>query len=263
LAASGLRTCIINPAGLSQWLEYDASKQLTTVRGDFGNQLGFTYADGFLSSVSASSGDVVDYEYDQYGNLAKVTRTSANGQTTLRQYHYEDTRFPYALTGITDEKGVRYASWTYDAVGRAIKSVHAGNVDKTTFAYATDSSTVTNPLGKADIYHYSLVGGARRLISVEGQASTSCLASNQAYTYYDNGLLKSKTDKEGRVTQYEYNDRGLVERMVEAVGTPQERITTTQWHPTLPLPIKVTQGNRVVSYDYDNQGLLLARHVGN
>jgi len=262
-AATGSLTQIIHPSGMSQQLTYDTSGQIATVRDDFGNQFTFTYANGRLTSVASNSGAQASYAYDQYGNLVIVTKTSADGKTTTRQYHYEDTRFPYALTGITDERGIRYATWRYDSVGRAIESVHAGGADKTTFAYDIDTTTVTNPLGKSDIYRYAQVGGARRLVSVDGQASTSCLAANKGYTYNSDGSLQTKTDQKGIVTRYEYNPRGLITKLTEAAGTPEQRVTITEWHPTLPLPTKVTQGTQVVTYTYDTQGRLLNRRVGN
>ena len=37
-----------------------------------------------------------------------------------------DTTFPNLLTGIIDENGVRFATWTYDSLARATSSQHAG-----------------------------------------------------------------------------------------------------------------------------------------
>jgi len=226
----------------------------------------------FIDTLTSSSGAKVQYLYDKVGNLKQVSKTSADGKSTTRQYHYENSKFPYALTGITDERNVRYASWEYDDQGRATLSTHAGGAEKTTFAYnltadtsgavAVDTTTVTNALGKSDVYHYAQVAGARRLVSVEGQASTSCLAGNKQYSYYDNGLLKSKTDWNGNTTEYVYNDRGQVTKQTEAKGKPEERVTETVWHATLPLPVKITQGSRVESFTYDAQGRLKSHQIG-
>lgn len=256
-AAAGQLIQVISPSGLSQWLDYDVAGNLASVHDDFGHQLTLAHTGNLLQTLTGN-GEKIKYAYDAHGNLTGVTRTLASGSTTARQYHYEDTRYPYALTGITDERGVRYATWRYDAQGRAIESSHAGT-DKTTFTFTADTTTVTNPLGKQDVYIYAMVGGARRLVSVAGQASTSCLAANQSYTYYDNGLTKTKTDWQGNVTAYAYNDRGLVTQLTEAVGKPEQRIVLTEWHPTLPLPTKVTEGNQTVIYEYDAQGHLLRR----
>ena len=36
---------------------------------------------------------------------------------------------PFALTGIIDENGGRYATWTYDPGGRALSSQHGAGAD--------------------------------------------------------------------------------------------------------------------------------------
>ena len=55
------------------------------------------------------------YSYDTNGNLTKVTKPD----TYTIQYEYENATYVNALTGITDEKGVRYATFGYDSSGRA------------------------------------------------------------------------------------------------------------------------------------------------
>jgi len=46
-----------------------------------------------------------------------------------RTYHYEDTRFPNHLTGVTDENGDRYSTFAYDAEGKAILTEHAQTIN--------------------------------------------------------------------------------------------------------------------------------------
>lgn len=273
---TGLLSRIINPSGQTHWLSYNEKRYLTKVRDNFNNSFTFTYlnsTDGvFIDTITSSSGAKVQYQYDSFGNLKLVTKTTSDGKTTTRQYHYENGKFPYALTGITDERNVRYATWDYNNQGRAILSTHADGAEKTTFAYtlsadasgalAVDTTTVTNALNKSDVYHYAQVAGARRLVSVEGQASTSCLAANKQYTYDEQGRLKTKTDWNGNTTEFEYNDRGLVTKQTEAKGKPEQRVTETVWHNTLPLPIKITQGSRVETFTYDAQGQLKSHQIG-
>jgi hypothetical protein len=56
---------------------------------------------------------VVSYAYSPAGEL--ITATYADGAS--RTYHYEDTRFPGYLTGITAEDNQRYSWYGYDAKG--------------------------------------------------------------------------------------------------------------------------------------------------
>jgi YD repeat-containing protein len=70
-------------------------------------------------------------------------------------------------------------------------------------------------------------------------------------TCYSNGQLTSKTDNKGNRTTYIYNSRGLETSRTEAAGTPQARTITTDWHPTLFLPVTVTEPTRITTYTYD------------
>lgn len=257
---SGLLITEQDVRGLQHHLAYDAAKRLIAVSDDAGHTLSFSYDNNGRINVMTTPVGSVTFGYDDKGNLTSVTKTAGN-ETTTRTYVYDDSRFSYALTGIIDENGSRYTSWIYDDVGRVIDNHGVNSAEKTTLAYTDTTTTVTNPLGKADIYTYATAGGARRLVSVVGQASTSCLAANQNYTYYDNGLLKSKTDWKGNITAYEYNERGQITKVTEAADSANARVTTTVWHNSLLLPLSVTQDNQTVSYSYDTQGRLTGQQV--
>ncbi|WP_171011895.1 DUF6531 domain-containing protein [Pseudomonas sp. 2FE] len=244
------------PQGYQQ-LVYSAAG--VSVTDYLGHNLSFTVrADGQPASLHVSDLHVA-YGYNANNRLSQVTRTRGN-QSETRQYHYEDTRDPKLLTGITDERGVRYATWTFDDKGRAVSSEHAGGAEHTQVAYNADgSSTVTNELGKATIYRFVSIGGIKRVSAIEGEPSANCPNSNSTFTYDARGLLKTKTDNKGFVTTYDYNERGLEVARTEAVGTPQARTISTAWHPTLFLPVTVTEPRRITSYSYDAQGRQLSQ----
>jgi|GEM_PF-1811255 len=250
-------------ASIYQTLTYNAEEQLESVTHSLGGSLQFAYnSEGQLSQLTTPDNKTIAYTYDSKGNPTHVTTTYADASIRTRQYHYENADLPFALTGITDEKGVRYASWTYNEQGQAIESVHAGGADKTTFDYNGDVSTsVTSALNKTTIYHYDNSGGMKRLSSVEGVATANCAAANQAYSYYDNGLLQSKTDWQGNTTSYTYNDKHQEISRTEASGTPQARTITTQWHDTFNLPVQISEPSRVISYSYNAQGKLLNKTI--
>ena len=211
-----------------------------------------------LTGLTASSLQVT-YTYNTAGRVTKATRTQA-GQSRSRTYHYEDTREGGWLTGITDERNVRYVTWAYDAQGRAIKSELNGGVDKYLFTYNSNgSTTLTNPLGKQSTYSFQTIAGAKRITSLAGAASPNCPNSNSTFTYDSRGLIKTKTDNKGYVTTYDYNARGLETSRTEASATPQARTVTTEWHPTLYLPVTITEPERVLQLEYDAQGNQLSQ----
>ena len=87
----------------------------------------------------------------------------------VRYYLYEDPNFPHALTGIVDENNVRFATWAYDAQGRAILSEHAGGADRVELSYNADgSTTVTDALGAARAYGFTTLQGVVKPTSVTG-----------------------------------------------------------------------------------------------
>ncbi|WP_262410510.1 DUF6531 domain-containing protein [Aquipseudomonas alcaligenes] len=253
---------------LSQWSDaHGAVQQLTysgsqvTVTDNIGNSLSFTEDSSHQPLSLSAPGVQITYGYNTNKRLTSVTRT-AGGQTTQRQFHYEDSRNNSWLTDITDERGVRYATWTYDDQGRATSSEHADGAEHVGVAYNSDGTvSVTNELGKVAKYSFQYIKGVRRITSIQGEPSPNCPNSNSSFTYDSNGLLKTKTDNKGYLTTYTYNSRGLEISRTEASGTPQARTITTEWHPTLFLPQTVTEPNRIIRYQYDNQGRQLSRTV--
>jgi len=235
-------------------LNHDEIAFTTTVTDSVGNTL-FKQknADGFVTQADINGVESVTYIYDSQDRLVEAQRESG---TVTRQYHYEDFRFPHHLTGITDERGVRFATWAYDQKGRGILSEHVGQERAELVFNANDSTTVTNSLGKDTTYHFAEIEGLRRVTQVEGHASTNCTAANKNYTYHPSGMLETKTDWKNNTTSYQYNTRNLESSRTEALGTPQERTITTEWHPTFNLRTKVTEPGKETVFTYDEEGRL-------
>lgn len=191
-------------------------------------------------------------------------------------YHYENELIPYALTGITDSAGIRYASWTYDDQGRGISSEHAGGVDRTTIEFDEDTSrdnnnwinSVTSPLGRVSNYNIEAKWANRRYLvkSVDGEASLNCVADAKSMTHQNGfdatigsfSLISSATDKEGRVTNYSYDAKGRRANVTQASGTPEETTTLTEWHPIYRLPVSRTVNGLITDYTYDDAGRMLS-----
>ncbi len=270
--AAGRLTRLTDPSGIVTTFQYNENKQLSRIENGLGDSLELAYdGQGRLEVLTDQSGSAWIYSYDANDHLAQVLYPDKTPADTTdnprRQYHYEDPNFPHALTGLTDENGIRYATWAYDAQGRAISSEHAGGADKTTLDYAyLDDATdprviVTNPLGKQTTYHLTTIHGVRKVTQVEGHPTASCAGANKAYQYDANGNVISKTDWNGVTTTYTYDmDRNLELSRTEAAGTPEARTITTEWHPQFRLPIRVTEPNKITEYSYSPQGQLLNRH---
>ena len=191
---------------------------------------------------------------------------------TSQTYLYENANFPDALTGITDENGNRFATWTYDPnyiYPRAISNQRAAGADLTTVAYNNDGSiTVTNPLGVQEVHKFqffqaSIDASFPQYLSIcteiDRLATATTAAAVRKFTYDSNGYVASQTDWNGNVTKYTNDARGNELSRTLAYGTAQAETITTTWHLTFHLPTQISEGNRTFSFAYDANGNLLTK----
>ena len=134
---------------------------------------------GALPKSTTPDGGVYAYAYDGNNNILSSV---ANPDKTLRQYQYGNAAFPHTLTGLVDENGNLYASWTYDTLGRAISSQHPGGAELTTVAYQTGSSTVTDANGNARTYSLLTIFGVPKPVALTGRRYRRWAATRSAMT---------------------------------------------------------------------------------
>jgi RHS repeat-associated protein len=239
-------------------LAYDGNGRLITATDADGRSLQFAYgANDRLASVTDPAGGVYRYTYDSKGNLAGV----ANPAGETRTYHFENPALYHHLTGITDASGARVATFGYDAKGRAILTEQAGGAERHTVQYLTSGQVrVTGPTGAMMTYTFTGVRFANLLAAVSGDVGGGD-GSHKAVSYNANGHMIQATDHRGTVTRWTRDSQGRETSRTEAVGTPEARTITTQWHATLNLPIKVTEPGRETEYAYSATGLLLSETV--
>ena len=257
--------------GYQQNLTYDSSGNNTVVGDTFGRQLTFTYlANGLVDTMTDPLSHVTHYTYVERSGITPapspgtpgiwVLQTVTFPDSTSITYLYEDTTAinRFALTGITDENGNRYATWAYDANGRAVSSQHAGGADLTTVSYDDThvTRTVTNPLTKQTIYSLSSFEGSLQIDSIDQQASTHSAASNTVYAYDSNGYVSQKTDGNGNVTTYVNNSIGQQTSRTEGYGSPVARTITTTWDSAFRVPDEIAEPNLTTDFTYDSSGNL-------
>ena len=279
--ASGKLQSITARNGMTQTLVYsDVSTPgvpraglLIQVADSLGRSIGFAYdAQGRITKVTDQAGQPYLYTYDQAGNLATVTYPDL----TQRQYlyneaaHVQNSNAPWLLTGIVDENGSRFATFSYDAKGRAIATEHAGGVDRYQFSFISTipaaSTLVTDPLGTQRRYDYSYLNShfSNKALS---QPCVTCGGQNaRSITYDQNSNPTAITDFKGIKTTYSFDlIRNLEISHTEASGTPQQRTVTTQWHPIYRLPTQIMEpapgGTRTTTFAYDSSGNLLAKTI--
>lgn len=247
----------ITAKGVSKTLEHNGGK--IKISDIYGHTI--TVTEDNLSQPLTMMTDTlkIDYSYDDKWQLIAINKTYEDHIESIKFLH-EDERNDRSLTGIINAMGIRYATWTYDDLGRAISSEHAGGSEKVEVTYNDDvSTTVVNPLGKSTTYRFKFINGVKRITAIEGEPTPHCSKSNSIFAYDSQGLLKVQTDNKGNMTTFEYNDKGQEVSRTEASGTPQARVVSTKWHPTFNLPTEITEPLRVTRYTYDDQGRQLSQ----
>ncbi|MFZ2725171.1 MAG: RHS repeat-associated core domain-containing protein [Methylococcaceae bacterium] len=246
--------------GFKQTLSYDGVGRLSQVVDSFGQSLSFYYvsstADANIDHIVLPDNNIIYYIYQTNGNLSDVIYPT----TAKRSYYYEDSRFPNALTGITDENRVRFASWTYDTQGRAISSEHAGGVEHVDLTYNTNgTATLTDALGAVRTYNFQPILGVVKSTGLN-QPCATCGSGANTIHYDTNGNVNYRIDFNGNRTNYSYDlTRNLETSRTEGLKadgttTPETRTITTQWDSVFRLPAVVTQADQQTSWQYDTHG---------
>jgi len=251
--------------GYTQTLQYNASNQLSSVTDTYSRTLQLTYSNGLLQTVTTPDNLVLTYGYNSSGvspgvldRLASITYSTT--PITSQSYLYQNATVPFALTGIIDENGNQYATWTYDSRGRALTSQHGSGADLITISYddITGNRTVTNALGQQELYKFSVLQGVHKSTETDRLATSTTAAATRLFTYDPNGYTGSSTDWNGNLTTYVNDIHGDPTTINEAVGTAQARTTTIVYDSTfVHLPSTVTTQGLITSFVYDaNENLL-------
>ncbi|MFM0741960.1 DUF6531 domain-containing protein [Paraburkholderia xenovorans] len=181
------------------------------------------------------------YAYDKNGNLASVTAPYGY----VRQYLYEDARFPNALTGIKDESGSRVATWTYDSSGRAVSVTHPDTTRNVSLSYLSGTTKLSDMSG-VSTYAFD-VGDTVRPRSIGTPGGTV------SRTWDTAGNLKQRQTPDGGV-QYTWDN---VNRPTKAVATVagKKTVTTIEYSDGSSLrPHLVATPGKIRAFVYDVRG---------
>lgn len=281
---SGSLTGIDDPrAGLVFALTYDSVGRLSAVADRSGRKIEFAYdavnriTDVWGPDSSSHSSPHWTYTYDSALNRLS-SATDPTGAS--RVYAYENASFPYALTGITDENGVRFASYSYDSQGRASgENLWAGPsqtlpVSQYALTFQANNLThVVDPLGKARDYQFKIVQGVAVLDTVSDLCALCGGPGATKSRTYDpvTGFTDLVTDFNGNVTDYDYDNRGLEAKRVDASNdasppaTSAKRTTETTWNANFRVPDQRTVKNAsgtiesLTKWTYNTRGQATAR----
>jgi YD repeat-containing protein len=286
--ATGNLRLIRTRAGLQQNMAYSTRSTppsiapwaglLVTVTDAFGRRLSLTYdALGRVNKMTDPAGGEYLFAYDTSGgpagagNLSRITFPDA----TFRTYFYREAAnvnggvactapspvLSNVLTGITDEKGTRYATWTYDCQARATSSTHVLAADAYTFDYGSGTSTsYVDPLGTRRSAAIQRILGVALGTGTTQASSSGASTVSTAVTRDANGNRTSLTDFNGNRNNFTYDlARNLETSRTEgltAAGevTPHTRTISTEWDRNFRLPARIAEPLRITTNVYDPDG---------
>ncbi|WP_444930499.1 hypothetical protein ACJJIF_01545 [Microbulbifer sp. SSSA002] len=238
----------------------DSGVYQSAIADDNGNSVDLTWSDGKLIQITRNDGSVYKFAYADDDLLKTIT--FPGDENPQRTFRYEDDRFPNALTGVTDEAGKVYSTFTYDDQGRAIRTEHSDGAESIDVEYIDDyTRRTTNALDKQTTYNYTEIDGVKRITSVDGEASANCAAANKGYTYDANGFVASETDWEGNTTTYTRDNLGRELTRTEGLGAAESKVVVTEWHDSFNVPVKISTSEDVVEFAYDSSGHLLSKKI--
>jgi YD repeat-containing protein len=259
---AGLKIAVEDSYGRVLRFEYDAKLRLASVTDASNAKYLYGYSDRMMISMTAPTGATRSYLYGE------------TGLTTVAPYS------AYALTGIVDEHGTRYATYAYGG-GRAISSEHIGGASKVVISIPTWGEFDFGSIGYAQVKDATDVSRTLTMKPINGiykriglsepcTFSPGCTwpgqYSRETSDAYDaNGNMTSRTIYHGnntgaRKTCYQYDlTRNLETARIEAAPIDSSltadctgtfaaatlpalaRKITTTWHPTYRLPATITE----------------------
>jgi RHS repeat-associated protein len=265
-SGEALLTSIKARDGYTQTLSYNSANQLLMVADTNSRNLQFNYfANGLLNTVTLPDQSKLAYSYSSSGvsgtnqdQLTSVTYPTA--PATSWNYAYENSTFPFALTGETDELGNIFTSWIYDDQSRCVSVAQANQANYTQFSYNLDgTTTVTTPLGEQDTYKFKTLQGVPKIVEIDRAADGTVVAASEFLTYDVNGYIESVKDWNGAITAYTHDKRGDELTHTLAKDTRFAETTRTNWHRDFHLPLEIVTPLEAILFTYDNNGNMLRR----
>ena len=228
-AGTGRLLRVQQPDGQVISLNYNANGMLESAVHSTGRSIEFRYGGNprRLIGIDSEGSALVDYTYINGRLDSAIYAGGMSGKT----YLYENATFPNHLTGIEDEKSVRFATYGYDDLGRAILTEHAGGAGRVSLTFEEDgTTTLVTPLNETKIYSFSNDGYYRKLTGVEG-AGLPQVFERMPYGSDFRRRVESSSDARGFLTTYQYVDSGPVRKEIrtEALGTTDERTIETDF----------------------------------
>ena len=257
---------------------------LNAIQDAYGRTVTLAYDPGTqrLSGISDSNGQTDAVAFNANGMLSSLTWPD----TASKGYVYENATYPWALTGVVDENGRRFATFGFDANGLATSTQHAGGTNQYVASWtSTPSITVTDvvdptsgviyrhhdwvapqglsytdPLGNPNSMGTTTAFGKTYITSKSQPSGSGSLAAVHTNQYDANGNAASTTDFNGNRSCYAYDSsRNL--RTAALEGLPSASSCPAVLSPVNPAPVDASHPERLTTTVWHPDWTLKAREA--
>jgi RHS repeat-associated protein len=251
LAAAPVRAQVTDAAGnVTRWELDERGRPLRRIAPDGGTSTWARNASSWITSSTDPLGRITTYMRDAQGYVTQEQRPDGSS----RSYGYQSAF--HALTTFVNERG-HLATFGYDSQGHRVSQRDTGG-GLTTYAWSQGLLVgVTDPLNRLVTFQYDSVtrrllkeihafgevsysydnngnlavtrDALGRLVTTSHDVMGRLLLQRNAlqtwmYSYTGAGQLEYETDPLGRLRRRDYDNRGLETGVLEAVGTPLQRL---------------------------------------
>lgn len=205
-------TLVIDPEGYAREMTYDANGNLTHETRRMTQLQGPFSATDRPVIVTSADDQITEYRYDGLNRLTEVI----DAEGFVKIIAYDAVGNKTSVTQLLDKEPARSSTthYFYDKINRLDMMVTGeGLLTKYTYdkvGHRKSQSIYETPVVITDGLRPEEPAGVVRTTTFE---------------YDDTYRTKTETSAEGIVTQYEYDKRGNVTRLIEALGTTEQRET--------------------------------------
>jgi len=199
--------------------------------------LNFEYTDGNISSVYDHTGRKIEFKYEGSLLIACI-----DTQGNRYEYHYDKA---LRLIEVVDPEGYKILLNTYDKQDRAVKQSFA-NGSAMTFHYDEQDKTT----------EYIQQNGSRIIYERDDRFRTVAITypnGKEQKIYNDNNQVISSINKQGFISNFEYDEQGHITKMIDPLGYK----TLLSYRGNNLLEVS-REGRLLSSYEYNSMGNMVS-----
>jgi len=245
---------VTGPNGSSSTISYDAYARPQYTFSPHGAQTSWAYTNSPPTKTGTTNGHWEKSTFDGLGRVIKVERGDGGGTKTIVETEYDSCACsplgkvkrvsqPYAPGGTP-----YWTTYTYDGLGRVVSVAHPNGTGTSTYSYAGNKVTATDPAGKWKTFETDVRGNLTKVTEPDpalGNVDTT-------YTYNLQGQMTEARMIRSGTTQLRTFTYDGSWRLATAT-TPETGTVTYTYNGDNTVATKVDAKNQKVEYFYDGQ----------